>query len=304
MKVTRKKLASITGIFAVSACLSVPTVALAAGGEFIEDVGASERINFSGKLRMLSQRIPAAVCYANADVEPEKSQEMFESASAEFHTILAALEFGDESLNIKGAEEDRKVLASIKKLHGQWDPFYAKVNEALSSGKTDELVKSLSMASDPLLEEAKLLVSEMVAEYADPTALLQSDAITIDIAGRQRMLAQRISKFSCMAQTGVDIEVSVGAMTAAREMYDVSVNALRFGMPAAGLSAPDSDAIVTGLDDVLADWADIQPTLDSVAAGENISKERMGELFNAMNTLTGKMNKLVGVYTEESKLGL
>ena len=113
MKVTRKKLASITGIFAVSACLSFPNVALAAGGEFVEDVGASERINFSGKLRMLSQRIPAAVCYSNAGVESEKSQEMFESASAEFHTILAALEFGDESLNIKGAEEDRKVLACL-----------------------------------------------------------------------------------------------------------------------------------------------------------------------------------------------
>ncbi len=271
---------------------------------FVEDVGASERINLSGKLRMLSQRIPAAACYAHAGIAPEKATKLMAAATAEFDLIINGLEFGEDTLNIKGAETDRKVLADVKLVHEVWDPLHATIDNIVATGGTDDEIVHLANESHPLLGHAKHLVSVLVGEYADPTALLQADAMTIDIAGRQRMLAQRISKNACLITSGFDVERATKELAGAREVYDASARALRFGMPAAGITATTNEEILAGLDEVLALWDSMQPQLDSVAAGEEISNENRANIFNAMNSLTGQMNALVGKYNEESKLDL
>ena len=272
--------------------------------QFIEDVGASERINFSGKLRMLSQRIPAAACYSHASVETEASAKMLEAATAEFDQILYALEFGDETLGIKGEEKDRRALTDLKELHTHWDYLHPEIADIIKTGGTDEEVQHIALESHEILTYAKDLVSALVAEHSDPTALLQADALTIDIAGRQRMLAQRISKNVCLIQSGFDVEVAQKELNGARSIYDASARALRHGMPEAGITATDNAEILSKLDDVLAIWEDLQAILDSVKAGEMIGKDQEARVYNAMNSLTGQMNTVVGLYNVESKLGL
>lgn len=272
--------------------------------QFVEDIGASERINFSGKLRMLSQRIPAAACYSNAGIKTDQSTALLEAAAAEFDLIVNGLEFGEDSLGIKGAESDRAVLGDISQVNEVWGPLQDVLDNVIANGTTDDDVRHLANESAPLLENAKSLVSTLVAEYADPAALLQADAITIDIAGRQRMLAQRISKNVCLALNGVNSESAMKELTGAREMYQASVDALRYGLPSAGIDAPTDEEIIAGLDEVLKTWNSVQPTLDTVLAGDQIDDAAKGEVFTAMNSLTGQMNTLVGVYNDLSKLGL
>lgn len=293
----------------IAACLApaiiatLPSTAIAQS-TFIEEIGASERINYSGKLRMLSQRIPAAACYANAGIQTEKSAPMLAAATAEFDLIINGLEFGEDSLGIKGEETDRKVLIDVAKVNEVWDPLHADILQIIDNGNSDDAVRHLADVSAPLLANAKALVSVLVGEYSDPTALLQSDAMTIDIAGRQRMLAQRMSKNVCLASSGVNPDLAKTELAAAREMYQASVNALRYGLPTAGINAPTDAGVVAALDNVLETWDGIQPALDSVMAGETLDDATMGEVFLTMNSLTGQMNTLVGTYNDLSKLGL
>ncbi len=271
---------------------------------FIEEVGASERINYSGKLRMLSQRIPAAACYSHAGIETEASAKLLQAATAEFDLILNGLQYGEESLGIIGPEKDRKVLVDLEKMYEHWDSLHVKIAHIVDNGGTDEEVVHIADESHQALDIAKHLVSVLVGEYADPTALLQADALTIDIAGRQRMLAQRISKNVCLISSGFDTERAMKELEGARGIYDASANALRFGMPEAGITATKNAEILAKLDDVLALWADVQPILDSVKAGEDIGETQLATTYNAMNSLTGQMNKIVGMYNDDSKLGL
>ena len=44
--------------------------------QMFEDVGAGARINLSGKLRMLSQRIPGAACYYEEGIKTDDSGAM------------------------------------------------------------------------------------------------------------------------------------------------------------------------------------------------------------------------------------
>ena len=271
---------------------------------FIEDVGASERINYSGKLRMLSQRIPAAACFAHAKIEVEKSTELLHAATAEFDLITKGLEFGEESLNIKGEESDRKILIGLKKLNEIWDPLHIDIQDIETTGGTDEEVVHIADSSGTMLDIAKKLVSVISGEYTDPTALLQADALTIDIAGRQRMLAQRISKNVCLATSGLNKETAIAELAGARDMYAASVTALRFGLPDAGIKATKNPEILSGLDEIIALWEGVQPILSSVSVGEDIADEKRADIYNTMNKLTGKMNTLVGIYNDDSKLGL
>lgn len=294
----------------VMALMAIPAAGLAEGqakiaqAGFVEDVGASERINFSGKLRMLSQRIPAAACYAHAGIETEKASELLKAATAEYDLIINGLEFGEPKLGIIGAEQDRHVLIDIQKLHTFWDPLHAEIEDITATGGTDDEVVHIANESHELLNVAKHLVSVLVGEYSDPTALLQADAMTIDIAGRQRMLAQRISKNVCLIASGFDVERARKELEGARGVYDASAKALRFGMPEAGINATRHEDILSALDSVLALWADVQPVLDLAASGTTLDSEQLAITYNSMNSLTGQMNTIVGMYNDASKLGL
>lgn len=270
----------------------------------VEDESGSERINYSGKLRMLSQRIPAAACYSAAGIEPLKTAKMLSAATAEFNLIINGLEMGEPQLSIRGAETDRRVLMGISAVQDVWVPLFGTIDGAPTGGADAPLVEEIALASHPLLKHAKQLVNYISAEYADPAALLQADAITIDLAGRQRMLAQRMSKTICLLQAGIDTERSTKHLSSAKSIYDATLRALRFGAPQVGLKATENAEILAGLDDILTLWETLQPQVNAVELGVPLDAQEMAAIYNGMNSLTGQMNVLVGKYAEISKLGL
>lgn len=272
--------------------------------QFLEDIGASQRIDFSGKLRMLSQRVVAAGCNYAADIDPANSGPILEAATTEFEVIVDALEFGDPGLGIIGQEERRKTLVGLSKLRELWAPAAVSAELIGAGAGTPEVVATFADQSAPLLNMAKLMVSEISAQYSDPTALLQADALIIDIAGRQRMLAQRMSKNVCLIASGLNVEVATAELTGAAQMFDTSLFALRNGMAEAGIKPPPNDEIAAGLDVVIADWTALQRIVNMVLAGEPLDAEQRSIMFNGSNVMTGHMNTVVGMYSEASKLDL
>jgi hypothetical protein len=272
--------------------------------QLLEDIGASERINLSGKLRMLSQRIPAAACNEHAGIVVEQSKAVLHAAKEEFDTIIAALEFGNEDLNIIGQEERRKTLAAIGALHAVYDPLHAALDDIELTGGTDEEVLIVAEHNMEVLEAAKLLVSEISGQYSDPTALLQSDALTIDIAGRQRMLTQKMSKEVCLITSGIYADASLEVLGGTVNMFETALNALQFGMEGAGISPAPTDEIAAGLERVQADWAEVSSLVKEIASGGTIDDDARAAVFTGLNTTMANMNAVVGLYSENSKLGL
>lgn len=274
------------------------------GSSFLQDMGASQRIDFSGKLRMLSQRIVAAGCNYTAGIDPDRSGPMLAAAKAEFQVIVDALEFGNNDLGIMAAEDRRKTLVGLAKLRELWEPAAASGAAILADAATPDTVATFADQSAPLLEMAKLLVSEISAQYSDPTAVLQADALIIDIAGRQRMLSQRMSKNVCLISSGLNTDVALAELGATAQMFDVSLNALRHSMADAGIKPPPNDEIAAGLDVVINDWARLKPIVDAALAGQRLDTEQRNIMFNGANLMTGNMNTVVGMYSVASKLDL
>ena len=266
--------------------------------QLVEDDGSSERLALSGKLRMLRQRVVSAACYLQAGIETESSRETLVGATAEFEKITAALEFGDTDLGIPTAEERRRTLAGISKINELWAPMatLAAAIEA-GNGSTDD-VASLAVQSADLLDIAKRLVVQINSQYSGQTSILQSDALTLDIAGRQRMLSQRIAKNGCLVSMGINPEQSLMEMQGASENFDTTLMALRFGMQEAGVQPPPNAEIADGLNVVADNWSAMSPIVADLAAGKTVDSVTHGVMLQKRNQMTGNKNKVVGMFSE------
>lgn len=269
--------------------------------DYAKEIGASERVNYSGKLRMLSQRVVATSCNYAGGIDPNSSGTAMQSAMDEFNLIVDALEFENPDLGINGAEKRRKTVRRIGMLRDEWAPVATGL-EAVANGETTPAhLRSIAENSAPLLDMAKLLVSDLSAQYSDPNAMTQSFAMLVDISGRQRMLTQRMSKNVCLAASGINADAAKAELAATAQLFETSLMALHSGMMEAGIAPPPNDEINEGLEVVVSDWQALKPSVEAVLGGADLSAEQRAQVFNGMNAMTGDMNKVVGLYSDASK---
>lgn len=276
---------------------------VAPAAKYYEPGDGSQRINMAGRLRMLSQRIPSMACNKADGIEPEKSSANLTIAVSEFSAILKALEIGDEDLGIFGPEKRGKTLIRIEQVNDMWTPFgllAADVSDVQSAARAIDV---LAKDSGPLLANAVILVSDVVDQYFNPVVTIQAEAMTIDFAGRQRMLVQRMSKNVCLISRDLNEDLATAELSKAYELFDATLNALQTGMPSVGISVPPNQAVVDGLQVVAVSWAEMSPLMQRAMGGEEFDDATRTEVFNGMNDLTGKMNKVVHLYADASLLG-
>lgn len=270
----------------------------------LEDYGSAERIQRSGSLRMLSQRISATACNKVAGIVEADAEKYLKRSIRDYRRILAGLEAGDDGLGLYGPEDDRIVLRELATLNAIWAPIDETFNTVDFAGLNEDHIVEIATAAPVMLDKSKELLGFVVAEYSDPTQMLQSDAVLLQIAERQRMLEQIVANSTCLIGEGVAVDASRARLAEAIPLYEASLGALRNGMPEAGVAPPPTDAIDLWLADISERWGDVRPTLDAIAAGGDVTLEDRTMVFQEMNKLTWMMNVTVGQYTEASKLKL
>ncbi len=262
---------------------------------------AEERINFAGKLRMLSQRIPSAACHLSRGVDVEGSSELLVAATAEFDKILIALELGDVDLNIQEPQLNRRTLAMLATLRSAWEPFRAAVDALIAGEASDDEIAYILTNNIPVLQAAQRVVESHVRQYANPNAASAAALITIDISGRQRMLTQKMSSESCMLGGTFVTTTTLDDLKETMHLFEVSLDALRFGMIEVGVIAPPNPQISDGLESVLNDWYAVKPHMMDLLNGAELKQEARSDMFRGLNVTMANMNKVVGMYAATAR---
>lgn len=289
------------GILALALSLStVAADAQSSKSKLWLDIGASERIDFSGRMHMLSQRIAASTCNMEAGKEVDISRGILAGSADELDRILNAVRNGNARMKIIGEEKNPRVLAVLNDIEDQWKPIRSNIRVIMKHGAQQGSFALYDLWNEPFREASNLLVSEIAAEYSDPADLLQRDAILVDLAGRQRMRTQKILKEACHIWKDGATDEEKKRLHTTLHIFDKTMNALRFGALGGFRPAP-SDTVSVALDGILSDWYVARPALLAVADGEAVSDEQITEIYLQLNELLIQSDKIVTLYTRFAK---
>jgi hypothetical protein len=284
-------------LLAACTAVTVPSAAISQSETIIED-NAEQRINFSGKLRMLSQRVPSAACHFASGIDVEGSAALLTGATAEFEKILTGLEFGDADLNIQQPEVNEQTLMLIAQLRALWEPLKAAA-EAVADGTASDVDRNYVLNENlPVLRAAQLLVERLVQQYSNPNATTFAALVLVDLSGRQRMLTQKMSKESCILEGGFETDLALVDLETTMRIFENSLDALQNGMTVVGVQPPPNDTIATGLDGVLTDWNRAKPFVTEVLAGNSLDTDENTAKFQQLNVTMANMNTVVGMYVD------
>ena len=148
-------------------------------------------INLAGKQRMLTQKMSKEALLIAKEINSKKNREELKKTITLFDTTLYALLDGDTALKLPKTEDKkiRKRIKEIDKLWREFKPFIDKIAQGKSNRNS---LKAIEMGNMPLLSTMNSVVKMYEEKYS--SALKKNRATTINLAGKERMLSQKMTK--------------------------------------------------------------------------------------------------------------
>ncbi|CAN0380040.1 unnamed protein product, partial [Ectocarpus sp. 4 AP-2014] len=121
-------------------------------------------------------------------------------------------------------------------------------------------------------------------------------AVVINLAGKQRMLTQKMTKEALLIQLGVAKDENLLNLRETTSLFDRTLTGLIGGDADLELPGTTDAAIRDQLGKVAGLWSKLAPSLDGVIAGTALSGAQMATLASENVTLLKEMNKGVKMF--------
>ena len=254
----------------ISGAIALPFLGLSGLYAYAQVSDLSDAINKAGRQRMLSQRIGKAWLALLQGVEKTSAQQVLEKSMAVFDRQLSEL---------KAFAPNPEIKATYGQLEAAWSDY-----KLLLVGIAPEK----SGAAALLRQDAKVLALANQGTQQYEAVLGKPQGKLVNIAGRQRMLSQRMAKFYLAAKLPVDASAAAVEIGKARTEFVAAMAILR--------SAPEATARIK--DELqLADgqWVFFDMALQKLPSGQGGSKP-LSEVFVASENLLSVMDNVTNLY--------
>jgi hypothetical protein len=180
-----------------------PAMALESSG--VVSLGAA--INKAGRQRMLSQRMAKAYTMQVLGAMPQKAGALIDQSRSVFDLQLVEL---------ASLQPNEAIRTALGELERSWAAYRAQ----LVREPTPENLRRVLAESERTLRAAHALTVLYEKQAGTPAGHL------VNIAGRQRMLSQRMAKCFFVGQSGLVSEALSSELTAARREFVLALNEL------------------------------------------------------------------------------
>lgn len=241
---------------------------LLTGGVAAATIDAAQMIDAAGRQRMLTQRIVKAYCQVGLQVTPQVSRAQLRAAIDRFDSQLAML-----AANVSSAE----MGAAVTNMSKQWRGF----RQTASGRVSRDGAQALAVRSEGLLQASHALVLLLERDAGTPEAKL------INIAGRQRMLTQRMAKLYMLRAWGIDAASIQGDIDAAAVQFTEVLAMLR--------AAPENTAEINReLEAVALQWEWFRSAIELQGAESyaRVVADASESILNSMDLITAKYARL------------
>ncbi len=222
-------------------------------------------LNLAGKERMLTQKISKDILHIRSEIDDLKKN------VDEFEQILNGLIKGDPEHNL-AKTEDPAILKQLNKVSELWQPFRENVEAVLAGDISLERVDQITQQNMPLMENMDSVVNQYEKAFFD--SLEPGMATTINLAGKQRMLSQKMAKEAQLVLRNVKPEENRANLTETMSLFDKTMKGLIAGDSELGLPGTQEDTpIYKQLMAVDKIWHAYKPILEKIVSNNSYSDE-------------------------------
>ena len=243
-------------------------------------------INLAGKQRMLTQKMSKEALFIAKGVDVDKNKENLKKTAELFDKTLKGLVDGDSDLKLPKTE-NKEILAQLDKVKELWKPFKENIDKVVD-GKADKAtLEAIAKDNIPLLKE----MNKAVGMYAKASGskLDPKMADTINRAGKQRMLTQKMTKELLLIANGIDVDKNKESLKKTAELFETTLKDLTANCK--------NDDIKKQLGVVDGIWKEYKPIIEKVDTSDEALKK--AEELNMK--LLKEMNKAVKMYEASIK---
>jgi hypothetical protein len=292
----------INFLVAILLCICGGVSSAVAAGPTAAEYGVV--LNLAGKQRMLTQKMSKEIMLMANGHEVEKNLANLSATAALFDKTLTGLRDGDAELKLPPTVNKRIIRQLDKIRNDYWTAFHAVVKEIIASRKvSNDQVAEIAATNIPLLKQMNRCVKLYEKDAAK--AGLKSDpslAVSINLAGKQRMLTQKMSKEFLLIAYGHDAAANKLNLLETATLFDRTLKGLMDGDATLDLPGTKNEAIRKQLTKVQSMWKNFEPVV-KVAADpkiKTISKTQIKTLAEVNLPLLKEMNKAVGMFAKEA----
>lgn len=263
-------------------------------------------LNLSGKQRMLTQKMSKEVMLIALDVDKDKNIQNLTATAALFDKTLKGLRDGDASLNLPPTTSKR-IIRQLNKINTKhWQAFHQTIQEILTSKNvTKAQVELIATANIPLLKQ----MNKCVKLYEKDAVLILSSAIdsdptlavSINLAGKQRMLTQKMSKEFLLVAYGYNTEDNKLNLFETSTLFERTLKGLQDGDATLDLPGTKNEAIRNQLQVVTELWVGFKPIIEKAATSSATPSAAEIKILADQNLpLLKEMNKGVKMFEKEA----
>ena len=246
-----------------------------------------KRVNLSGRQRMLVQRMTKLALLIEENIQKQENIQKLKKFSALYNKTLNAFEKGDRDLGCIPTK-DKDVIEKIKSVKVAWSPFYKHVKQIIEQKDRDKsAIKYIVENNEKLLKLSDDLVKAYERSNKTQNFLEKARVHVVNVAGRQRMLTQKMTKEKLLVIQGKDEyrEKLVGTI----ELFDKSLKDLTNGNLKESILRPTNEKIIKQLEVVNRIWSRLKPLYQK----DNLTKKELNIIIKENPILLKEMDKMV-----------
>jgi hypothetical protein len=250
-------------------------------------------INVAGRERMLTQKMTKEALLVTLGIEREKHKKALLKTSRQYDQALHAFLNGSKKLAIAKVNVPSTRAFIERKLLPQWNAFYDNISRILQSDKKEpEALAYLISHNETLLQLSDKLVQKLKSDAGKQNFMEAAREQIVDIAGRQRMLTQKMTKEKLITLAAIQKEKYQKRVQQSIDQFEQTLHDLRYGNPNRMIPKPTDQTLIKQLQQVAEIWQKLKPLYEK----SHPTKDELTTIISQNNLLLQEMDKAVMLY--------
>ncbi len=250
-----------------------------------KNVDLSTAINLAGRQRMLIQKMSKEACFVALGITPEDNRKRLHADIRLFEETLHGLKKGSRKLRLVPTR-DPQILKQIGVVEHMWKDFKPLLLQ-VDGARAKAAMIGIAKRNMPLLKEMNRVV-QLFEHHASKKASAISRKV--NLAGRQRMLTQKMTKEACFIAMGIDPDHYRAEMARTAMTFDRVLKGLLDGDKELGIQRTFEQAPRRQLLRVAGFWKRFQPLLKGP-----YDRDALNRMSKESLILLTEMNKAVNL---------